>query len=109
MLARLAKPHFWHEVAVLLGGPIAMSLFSMSIARLVEHEEGPVIPPLRAPGVSHRTRSEIEGGSLPKASVKDLSNSGGKREEEQSSSGGFNEQVDGNEPSKTMHLIFAFS
>lgn len=84
-----------------------MTFFSLGIARLVEHEEGPVLPPLHAPDVSHRTRLETEDGSLPKASVKDLSNSMAKREG-QGSDGG-DKHVDGNESSRTMQLIFAFS
>lgn len=103
----MAKPHFWHEVAVIWGGPVSMALFSLGIARLVEQEEGPVLPPLHAPDVSHKTRLETEGEILPKARVKDLSNSTSKREKQGSS--GVDEHVDENESSNTMHLIFAFS
>jgi hypothetical protein len=44
------RPHFWHEPAIILGGPLAMALASYSLAVVIEKGAGPVIPPVSEPG-----------------------------------------------------------
>ena len=44
------RPHFWHEIAITLGGPLAMALASYSLAVVIEKGAGPIIPPISEPG-----------------------------------------------------------
>ena len=54
---------FWHQVAIILGGPVAMSLASVALARLLEEGAGPVIPPLDEPGTRRADEGGYKGGS----------------------------------------------
>ena len=46
----MTRARVWHEIAITLGGPIAMSIMSLALARIIEEGAGPVIPPLTEPG-----------------------------------------------------------
>lgn len=45
-------PASFHVGAIVLGGPTAVALFSLALARVIEQGAGPVIPPV--PGPSER-------------------------------------------------------
>jgi hypothetical protein len=105
MAARMSKPHFWHEIAITLVGPISMTFFSLGLAHILEEGEGPVLPPLHGPDTSQRTRSGAECGSLP--NVKGSSSSFARREEQGcGGDDGINCESDSH---RAMRLIFAFS
>ena len=55
------RVHFWQNAAILLGGPLAVSFLSLSLARFLEEEAanaGPVIPPLDEPGTPKETKGK---------------------------------------------------
>lgn len=62
----MGRPRFWHEVAITLGGPIAMSIMSLALARLIEEGAGPVIPPITEPPAG-----ALQEVSSPSAEVDD--------------------------------------
>ena len=100
----MSKPHLWHEVAVLIGGPLAMSFLSLGLAHIIEQGEGPVLPPITEPSASSSKRSNIERGGFQQAGFKDTSSSSQARRENDDY-----KKSNGNDSSAAMHLIFAFS
>ena len=48
------RAKFWHQVIIVLGGPVAMTLASYALARVIEVGAGPVIPTLQEPPSSYQ-------------------------------------------------------